>query len=471
MARSPHRQRLDRAPGMPGDPREVAAARWRALDRASTDRRLNDLDVRALTYVVSKRLNGESGLAFPSAETAAGDLGIESRSWFRVTKRLEATGYLRGYRVPGKTTAYSLVWQRFSGGPVTEESQVLDAAADQGGPGASSGAEGMTAGSRGSDSGVTGPVTVGSLESTEVNPLPSTPPTARAREADDGDVVEGQHAAEDAARRVGPQQVDQRTVDRHPANDDPGPTLSELEEHRRHTAKMASRFGAWGWWNCDYGGRVTLPPGDAVEVDPDFAEAVLAYQHGEATWTIREVDGARFVDKSTGSRPTPAEVTAFAEALAAGEAEAVAVADRLTEVAKVEAEVDARHLAARLEARAVGDDELVLALFVEDPELRLAAEARAAALAASWGRRIAAEPARLAALPPAASMSNAELIEAARIVCDVRGWDAGDLARVVGLPAHALGAFLEGGHQRINPAGHARLRPWIAARQAGRAAA
>jgi len=447
---------------MPGDPREIAAARWRALDQATGDRRLNDLDVRALTYVVARRMNGESGLAFPSAETAAGDLGIEARSWFRVTKRLEATGYLRGYRVPGKTTAYSLAWQRFFGAPVTEESQVVDA--EDGSASRPSAIPGrVTSESQGGDHRVMGPLTAGSPESSSLNPPTSTPPTAQAREGED-EVVKGEEAAAAAARRS-----DQ--ADRQPANDDPGPTATEFEEYRRHIAEMASRFGAWAWWIGDGPGRMTAPPAEAVETDPNFAELVLGYQRGEHTWVVREVDGARFVDKTAGSRPTASEVTSFAEALAVGEAEAVAVADRLTEVAKVEVEVEARHMAARLEARAVGDDDLVLALFAEEPELRLAAEARAAALAASWERRIATEPARLAALPPAASMSNTDLIEACRIVCSVRGWAAADLARAVGLPAHALAAFLDGGHQRINPVGHARLRPWIAARQTGRAAA
>ena len=122
MAHLPRRQRLYRAPGMPTDATAIVVAKLRALAEASVDRRLGDLDVRALVLLAAARLDVTTGLTSTSGEQLAVELSIAVRSSFRVLGRLEAAGYLVGYRSPGRSTIYSIEWKRFSIPGLTGES-------------------------------------------------------------------------------------------------------------------------------------------------------------------------------------------------------------------------------------------------------------------------------------------------------------------------------------------------------------
>lgn len=363
MARPPRRQRIDRAPGMPGDPREVAAARWRALGQASTDPRLNDLDVRAFTFVLAERMNSTTGLTYLSGKRLAADLKIAERSAFRVLKRLEAAMYLAGYRMPGRSTVYSIVWKRFSGTPMTEESQVLVPVA--------AAATDVTVESHASDSPVLGGRT---RESHIPTPgyLPSTtPPDAReSAKADDGEAVEDRHAAADAAaRRIG-----------HPASQEPA--SQERTAFQIECDFFWSRCGARIWWSSD-----TLAPPDA-EADPDFAQLVYAYQRNAKGWTIRETGGVRIMVRPTDALPSASAITKFARAILEGDDWAIELGMELIRMLDLEAEVQAEEEARRLAAFRANKDqpdfEALAALDDPDVDRRLAAHVRAASLMAAW---------------------------------------------------------------------------------------
>ena len=379
-----HRPRMDQpAPGFPRDPRAAAARKGAWRDAVLADRQYSSTTKNVLVAILDF-MAGDTGWAWPSEPTLAARVGKSERTIRGSVASLKAGGAVlvrsgggrRRGKEDGRTNLYTIDWVR----TYEETRQELAAISRTSAP--DRGCRQLPVGIQATPGPKYRQEPAAYIPSE--NPMD---PAHRARERATGDDDGAVAAAPVAAARWVDQAVDQQVV---PRPEPPPP--SELDWWRRHHAERVARHGAWGWWNSDGPDRVTRPPAAA---HAEFAAAVHAYQRGCAGWQVDTLAGVRIViAPGVVSRPTSAEVTAYAEAWTAGDPDAIALADHFRLLADVEAEALARHADAYRELVASGQEatDALDDLAAVDPERRLAAETKAAALAASWTRRRAGTP-------------------------------------------------------------------------------
>ena len=117
---------------MSGQRKDFVAAKFLLIEAAADDDRLSRLDLRVHCKLLTRYVNGETGLAWPSPKTLADGLGADRRSVRRSLKRLSKTWWRqveKGGPLKGefnRTSRYEPLWQMVTDKPL------FDSAADVG---------------------------------------------------------------------------------------------------------------------------------------------------------------------------------------------------------------------------------------------------------------------------------------------------------------------------------------------------